>query len=417
MKKLKHSLSLILCFSFLFGFCLVSQVVNAGTNSSFVDISAHWAEKVITDWVELGLISGYPDGTFRPDQEITRAEFIALVNRAFGYKTTTAYNFSDVKPDDWFAAEIGKAQVQGYIGGYPDGTVKPNNPITRQEVASILVKILEPKRTQLNLSAKFIDSDAIPEWSRAAINDIVNLNYMGGYPDSTFRPTRPITRAESLSVLDRVIGKAYYESGIYEEKKVTGNLTITNSGITLKDTIITGDLYLTEGIGTGDVSLDNVQVLGLTYVNGGGTNSILVKDSKLGAVRIKAPQQVRLVAQGLTTISSVDAKTGAKLEERDLTGTGFKEVFVNTLPNSKMELIGNFDQVNVAAPQIKLELSQGSIQKIILAKESHGTNLILAPKTKVDTFVAHSTAKVTGEGTIHTADINVNGVELAQEPT
>ena len=303
------------------------------------------------------------------------------------------------------------------ISGYPDGTVKPNNPITRQEVASILVKILEPKRTQLNLSAKFIDSDAIPEWSRAAINDIVNLNYMGGYPDSTFRPTRPITRAESLSVLDRVIGKAYYESGIYEEKKVTGNLTITNSGITLKDTIITGDLYLTEGIGTGDVSLDNVQVLGLTYVNGGGTNSILVKDSKLGAVRIKAPQQVRLVAQGLTTISSVDAKTGAKLEERDLTGTGFKEVFVNTLPNSKMELIGNFDQVNVAAPQIKLELSQGSIQKIILAKESHGTNLILAPKTKVDTFVAHSTAKVTGEGTIHTADINVNGVELAQEPT
>ena len=53
MKKLKHSLSLILCFLFLFGFCLVSQVVNAGANFSFVDISAHWAEKVITDWVEL----------------------------------------------------------------------------------------------------------------------------------------------------------------------------------------------------------------------------------------------------------------------------------------------------------------------------------------------------------------------------
>jgi hypothetical protein len=58
MKKLKRSLSLILCFLFLFGFCLVSQVVNAGANFSFVDISAHWAEKVITDWVELGLING-----------------------------------------------------------------------------------------------------------------------------------------------------------------------------------------------------------------------------------------------------------------------------------------------------------------------------------------------------------------------
>lgn len=116
--------------------------------ASFADIAGHWAEKAINDWTTRELAGGYPDGTFRPDASITRAEFVALVNRAFGYTelatgqalgTASSATFNDVAATDWYAGEIAQAAAAvGYIGGYPDGTVKPHNPVTRQEVSVML---------------------------------------------------------------------------------------------------------------------------------------------------------------------------------------------------------------------------------------------------------------------------------------
>jgi len=82
------------------------------------DIGGHWAEDTIAKWVEQGLISGYTDGTFRPDNSITRAEFMALVNRAFGFNKKAAIGFFDVSATDWFYDEIAKAVKAGYISGY-----------------------------------------------------------------------------------------------------------------------------------------------------------------------------------------------------------------------------------------------------------------------------------------------------------
>ena len=83
-------------------------------------------------------------------------------NKAFGYTQTAPLNFTDVSKKDWFALEVAKALAVGYISGYPDGTVKPNNSLSRQEVAVILANILEPQDTVANLAGKFTDNADIP---------------------------------------------------------------------------------------------------------------------------------------------------------------------------------------------------------------------------------------------------------------
>ncbi|MHB8156693.1 MAG: S-layer homology domain-containing protein [Desulfocucumaceae bacterium] len=107
------------------------------------DISGHWAEKQIGEWVSKGLIKGYSDGTFNPDQGITRAEFMTLANKDFGFTGVSSAGFTDVRPSDWFAGEIARAKAAGYISGYQDGTIRPDNNVTRQEVAAMITKIVK----------------------------------------------------------------------------------------------------------------------------------------------------------------------------------------------------------------------------------------------------------------------------------
>ena len=89
------------------------------------DISGHWAEEKIQSWIDQELIKGYEDGTFKPENNITRAEFMTLVNGAFDYTETEEISFSDVAEDAWYAEAVKKAKAAGYITGYPDNTMRP----------------------------------------------------------------------------------------------------------------------------------------------------------------------------------------------------------------------------------------------------------------------------------------------------
>ncbi|MGI6424163.1 MAG: S-layer homology domain-containing protein [Tepidanaerobacteraceae bacterium] len=186
-------------------FCLglFVPVATAQAAAELNDISDHWAEDTITKWIQQGLITGYTDGTFRPDKSITRAEFMTLVNKAFEFNEKAAIGFSDVAPNDWFYDEIAKAVKAGYISGYQDGTAKPNQEISRQEAAVALCKALNLE-LQNNVD-QFADKDSIPNWSRPYIGALAAKGYMGGYPDGTFRPERHITRAETVTMLDNAL--------------------------------------------------------------------------------------------------------------------------------------------------------------------------------------------------------------------
>lgn len=133
-------------------------------------------------------MSGYADGTFKPDQYITRAEFMTLVNKAFNFTDIVPIDYSDVNPEAWYGNTVSRAKAAGYISGYPDGTMKPDNTISREEAASIILRLknLVPNEAALN---QFTDAANIT-WSKGAVGALANAGIMLGYPDGTFLPQK-----------------------------------------------------------------------------------------------------------------------------------------------------------------------------------------------------------------------------------
>lgn len=168
----------------------------AATNDS----SGHWAEKVLTEWQEKGLLKGYADGSIKPNNSITRAEFITLINNAKGITAENSISFTDVRPSDWFYSAVAKAA--GYTKGYEDGTFRPNQTITRAEAAVMLANVAGLSADE-NGADGF--SDAIPTWAKGSIGAVVAAGLMSGYPDGSFGAAAPTTRAEAVSALDRVL--------------------------------------------------------------------------------------------------------------------------------------------------------------------------------------------------------------------
>lgn len=177
------------------------------------DISGYWAETVVLEWVEKGLASGYTDGTFRPKNDISRAEFMKLVNSAFEYDQEEEIDYKDVSPGKWYVNVVKKAKAAGYISGYNDGTMKPDNPITREEVASIIARIMGLNSNEKGVE-KFKDKDQI-KWSKGYVGAVVKEEYMVGFPDGSFKPQNNITRGEAIYALNNIIKGRTHEEGVH----------------------------------------------------------------------------------------------------------------------------------------------------------------------------------------------------------
>ncbi|MTI80478.1 MAG: hypothetical protein FH758_06265 [Firmicutes bacterium] len=212
--------------SLLINLCILVAITSTAFAAEFIDVDNHWAKEQINAWADKGLAGGYSDGTFKPNDPITRAEFVALTNRVFNISSDkSVVNFKDVTAGNWYYSEVAAANQKGYIGGYPDNTFKPNNNISRQEAASILTRLLVLDATTDGLD-QFKDANLIPTWSQGSVGAVVSNGLMSGYLDNTYRAKRNITRAEAVVTLDRAI-----KSGTSKETSVLkGKVTSDGSG-------------------------------------------------------------------------------------------------------------------------------------------------------------------------------------------
>lgn len=170
------------------------------------DLQGHWAEEQLSSWIEKGLIQGYKDGTIKPNNSISRAELMALVNRSFKFTEKSDASFSDVNPLDWTHDEVAKAVEAGYIQGYSDGTIGIGNKITRQEVAVIIGRLLKLQTVDSKAASEFNDAADFADWGKNFIGAVVANKIMNGYiTDHTFKPNKPITRAEAVVTLGNAI--------------------------------------------------------------------------------------------------------------------------------------------------------------------------------------------------------------------
>lgn len=242
----------------------------------------HWAQDEIDYLLSKKIVSGYPDGTFKPDRPITRAEFIKIINRITNNKEKSTVPFKDVNEADWYYNDVAVAIKSGYIEGYGDNTFRPNNPITREEAAKILATVFRLQDGSIRNSA-FVDQEEISPWAQEYVILLHNRGYVSGYGDGTFRPKAPITRAESVKMITNISGQIINTKGVYP-KDVAKNLLVNTSDVVLKNIHIPGDLYLMEGVGDGDIVLDNVTIDGTLYIAGGGVDGISINNSRLNKV-------------------------------------------------------------------------------------------------------------------------------------
>ncbi|MDF9409522.1 S-layer homology domain-containing protein [Pelotomaculum isophthalicicum JI] len=170
-------------------------VVAPGT---LTDIAGHWAEANIRKLVELGAVSGYPNGTFKPDNTITRAEFATVLVKAFKLDLRNGRVFQDTAAH-WAKDYISTAAVFGIVSGYEDGSFGPDDLITREQMTVMIVKAAKPEA--VNEEATFADSDGISVWAKSAVATAVKYGIMKGYPDNTFQPQGSAKRAEAVTVI------------------------------------------------------------------------------------------------------------------------------------------------------------------------------------------------------------------------
>ncbi len=178
------------------------------------DVAGNWAEPFIRVLVEKGIIAGYPDGTFKPDQPITRAEFAALLNKAFDLQPIRASRkFKDVSANNWASDVIQKAYRSGFLAGYPNGTFAPQQNIIRIQSLVSLVNgsRLEPSGN-LDLNGVFGDAAQVPSYGVNALTAAtqrciaVSVEYDSSrLPGGNFGPNTVATRADVAAYIHQVL--------------------------------------------------------------------------------------------------------------------------------------------------------------------------------------------------------------------
>lgn len=204
-------------------------------NLNFSDINGHWAESYIKRFVSEGYLSGYPDGTFRPNAPVTYAEFCSIAARfnfkpvrwqgGFVFQMLFDYS-SSINDTQWYYNAVMKVSEAGLFGNYSKITLdkgtewngqtayylpKLTEPAQRQHIAMFAANMLKYDKRDLEINLNYIDENKINPYSNGvtydAVKRLVSQNVISGYPDGSFRPEGTITRAELVVMLTKILDK------------------------------------------------------------------------------------------------------------------------------------------------------------------------------------------------------------------
>lgn len=185
----------------------ITTNVNTGNpTASFTDIIGHWAEADINAMHNKGIVSGVTETTFEPDRNITRAEFATLIVKGLGLQSNVSAGFKDTDPYEWYYNYVNAAAAVGLITGY-DGYFRPNDNITREEMAVIIAKAyaFNGNRPQTGGMIKFSDAGEVSDWAYDSVDQAAAAGLISGKTESTFQPKDNATRAECASLLKRLL--------------------------------------------------------------------------------------------------------------------------------------------------------------------------------------------------------------------
>ena len=252
--------------------------------SPYKDLQGHWAENAVMRMQDMALTKGYTDGTFRPSERISRAEFVVMLDRVFGFAGGPgAASYTDISEK---TGTMMRSHEQVDLALFRElmQHICPQLPITRQDAVVMADRAFQLSTGSENksLGSAFKDDKDVADYARNAMNYFINNKIVNGY-NGNLAPASNITRAEAATIMSTLIADIQSKPGTYESN-VEGNLIVSSTDVTLKNTTVNGNLLLTEAIGEGTVKLDGVTVTGSVIVKGGGNHSIDIHNSKLNRV-------------------------------------------------------------------------------------------------------------------------------------
>ena len=405
--KLIHLLTIfLLVFSLLTPGLATPQQSLAATPT---DVTGHWAYTYIARGIQLGFISGYPDGTFLPDKAVSRAEFAKMMNAALGNTGTATTSFKDVPAFEWFYNDVSKAVAATYVDGYGDGTFLPNKAISRQEAAVMIARIVPSYGVTANLAA-YKDGSKTADWAGEYMKKIVGKGYLGAYDDGLLHPDDSLTRAQTAKIICSILDK---------ETIVKTLTTIKTSDSVAKNTLYTNAITLSKDLAEGNASFQNCTLLGGLIVNGGGKATITLENSRINLLNVnKAASSVRVLAKGATTIPQTITQEVSALETASLAGGIFGKGFisVDVRKNADTTFTGYFPLINIVGSSGVARLEGCSVTTLVVSKDAKNSNIHVDNRSALATTDVNAVAAFHGTGTIKQMNANVSGITYETKP-
>lgn len=392
-KKRSRILSIALSAMLFLTISVPFTTESVSAYTPFYDIRGHWAEGYIKDIVEKGIINGYPNGSFKPDAPVTRAEFISMINKTLGNGDMNSIYFSDVPYNAWYYNDVSKAVAANYISGYNDNSFKPNSFISREEAAVIISRIVPTYNVKGTLK-KYKDAKEVSSWAKDALDRVCGKGYIGPYDDEKIHPSDFMTRAQTAKAICSIASGEIIETGTKRVKAASTKLegTIYSNGVTISDTL-----------GDESATINNCVILGKLTINGGGTNTITVSNSKVSRCEIeKENSAVRLLLSGESSIGETSVEETAIVEAGKLSGgffgSGFAKVNIRAL--SDVTLKGNFSEVNMTGRNSALRFDTGKIGALNISRDGENSEISTDTKATITSATVNASAAFYGKGTI-----------------
>ena len=240
--------------------------------AAYSDVENHWALGSIERWSANGIVTGYTDGSFRPDQTITRGELAALLARVFAWTDQAENTFTDLPEDSWCTDYVLCAAEAGVLQG-SGGLVRPEAAVTRQEAAVMYCRAfdLEPAESEQS----FPDEAQIADWAKSQVDTLLANGWIQGTDTGEFAPQALFTRSQAVTMLDNMVADYIAKAGAVQQD-VEGTVLVASAGATLQKMTVDGDVIITGSATGSEVVLHNVEVTGRLLVLAGDGSEIRI---------------------------------------------------------------------------------------------------------------------------------------------
>ena len=410
-------LSVFIAIAIVFCYMPITSVANAVSishveRSTIVDMPSEgfWSTQGLKSAVNNSLLSGFEENGstyIKPNDPLTRAQMLTVVNHAFGTKELASISgVDDVSSSSWYYNDIQKSIKMGSIA--LDSKIRPNDSITREEAITILVNILKIEPGTTSDLARFSDLSDVSTWAIPAMASMVKAGYLNG-TKNLLSPKATMTRAEFCVIMDNVI-KVYITNAGTLKNVSTGNVMVNVDGVILEDVTINGNLIIGDGVGDGAVTLNNVIVKGNIIARGGGLGSIIISSGSVeGKIIIaKVDGKIRVFIKDRAKINLVEIEDG--IGEIIIEGrVGTVEVTSAGTPiiirNADIE---NIEVNTIGASNITIQ-KDSTVVNMVIGASAIGTKVFVYGK--ITHFITYAQNTVlSGSGT-------VNNVKLESSPS